>query len=457
VRVAIRLPAWVLRALPRATVQPDAIGAPGAATGALLAEEAASAPPKRFQQTFRALRNRNYRLYYYGQMISLSGTWMQTIAQAWLVLQITNSKIALGTVTMLQFLPITIFVLFAGVIADRVPKRNFLFVTQSVAMSQAFALTVLVWSGHVQLWHVYLLAPVLGLANAFEQPTRQALVVDLVGKEDVVNAVALNAGMFNAARLVGPAIGGFIIATVGVKAAFLLNGISFFPVIAALVMMRTSEMYTSQKRATSEMHPLAELREGLAYAFRTPAALLIVILIAIVGTFGYNFTVMLPLIDRYVLHRGSVGLGFLTAALGLGSVIAALLLASREAATKRTLFVGGTLFVIALGAVAFSHWYVLTLVLLLLMGVFSTAFHATANTSMQLTSPDRLRGRVMALYMLLFAGSTPIGGFLTGFMAQQLGVPAAVGICAALSGVGIALGFLYYMSHRDEIPEVAGG
>ena len=455
--MAIRLPAWVLRALPRSALQPVASDLSAIPDAAALAQQAALQPPTRFQQTFRAMRNRNYRLYYFGQMISLSGTWMQTIAQAWLVLQITDSKVALGTVTMLQFLPITVFVLFAGVIADRVPKRNFLFVTQSVAMSQAFALTVLVWSGHVQLWHVYMLAMVLGLANAFEQPTRQALVVELVGKRDVVNAVALNSGMFNAARLVGPAIGGLIIATVGVKAAFLVNGVSFFPVIAALLLMRTSEMYIDPQRAVSTTNPLAELREGLAYAFRTPSALLIVILVAIVGTFGYNFTVMLPLIDRYVLGQGSVGLGFLTAALGLGSVISALLLASREAATKRTLFIGGTVFTLLLGAVAFSQWYFATLGLLLFMGIFSTAFHATANTSMQLASPDRLRGRVMALYMLLFAGSTPIGGFLTGYLAEHLGVSTAVGICAALSGVGMIAGFVYYMSHRDEIPEVAGG
>src|SRR3990172_3195734 len=191
----------------------------------------------RFDSTFRAFRNPNYRLYYFSQMVSLSGTWMQTIAQAWLVLQITDSKVALGTVTMLQFLPITIFVLFAGVIADRVPKRNFLVATQLLAMAQALTLAVLVWSGHVQLWHVYALALVLGLANAFEQPVRQSFVIEMVGREDLMNAVALNSGMFNGARLIGPAIGGFVIASVGGKMAFLINGLSFIPVIIGLLMM----------------------------------------------------------------------------------------------------------------------------------------------------------------------------------------------------------------------------
>ena len=416
----------------------------------------APARTARLDSTFRAFRNPNYRLYYFSQMASLSGTWMQTIAQAWLVLQITNSKVQLGTVTLLQFLPITIYVLFAGVIADRVPKRPFILSTQVLAMTQAVILTVLVWSGHVQLWHIYVLAFMLGLVNAFEQPTRQAFVVELVGKPDVGNAIALNSGMFNAARLIGPGIGGLIIGAFGVKVAFMLNAISFLPIIGALALMDASKLYTTARARSDRGNPIAELREGLAYAFRTPAALLIIIMLVFVGTFGFNFTVMLPLVDRYILNRGPGSLGLLTGALGLGAVISALLLAGREAATKRTLFIGGAAFSVLIGAVAVSHWFWLTLLMLLLAGVFSTAFQATANTSMQLTAPDHLRGRVMSLYMLLFAGSTPVGAFLTGYMAQHLGTDVAIGICATLSGVGVALGFTYYASHREKIPEVAG-
>lgn len=429
----------IARALPTRQPPPVAVEGPPAEAPALVGN------------TFRALRNRNYRLFYFGQTISLSGTWMQTIAQAWLVLQITDSKVALGTVTMLQFLPITILVLFAGVIADRVPKRNFIVCTQTLAMAQAFVLAALVWTGVVQLWHIYVLALVLGLANALEQPTRQAFVVEMVGKDDLMNAVALNSGMFNAARLVGPAIGGFIIATLGVKTAFLLNGISFLPVIAGLLMIRAAELYAPRRKTQGRIDPIGELREGLAYAFRTPAALLIVILVAIIGTFGYNFTVVLPLVDRYVLNQGSVGLGFMTAAVGLGALISALALAGREQATRSTLFAGATAFSLLLGAVAISQWFVVTLLFLLLLGVANTAFSATANTSLQVTAPDHLRGRVMALYMLLFAGSTPIGGYLTGVLAQYLGVSAAVGIEAALSLVGVAAGLAYYFSHREQI------
>jgi MFS family permease len=405
-------------------------------------------------ETFRALRHRNYRLFYFGQTISLSGTWMQTIAQAWLVLQITDSKAALGTVTMLQFLPITLFVMFAGVLADRVPKRNFIVGTQTLAMLQALGLTALVWLGHVQLWHVYLLALSLGVVNAFDQPTRQAFVVEMVGKDDVMNAVALNSGMFNGARLMGPAVGGFVIATMGVKGAFLLNGVSFVPVIVGLLMMRTSELHTVSKTA-GPVDPLRELREGLSYAFRTPDVLLIVILMAMIGTFGYNFTVVLPLLDRYVLGQGSVGLGFLTAAVGLGALVSALLLANRGRATNRALFGGALAFSVLLGGVALSRWYPSTLLLLVALGAASTVFAATANTSLQLAAPDRLRGRLMALYMLLFAGSTPIGGFLTGLMAEHLGVSMAVGIEALLCLVGLTVGLRYYFSHRQRMAQTA--
>lgn len=410
--------------------------------------------PGQPRSTFRAFRNRNYRLYYFGQLISLSGTWMQSIAQAVLVLNITNSKIAVGTVIMLQFLPITMFVLFAGVIADRVPKRQFIMTTQTFAMLQAILLTALVWSGHIQLWQVYALAFMLGLANAFDQPSRQSFVIEMVGREDISNAVALNSGMFNAARLIGPAIGGFVIAGVGVKGAFLINAISFVPVLAALALMDASALYTSELRKLG--NPFTELREGLSYVYHTPSAMFIVIMLIFVGTFGFNFMVMLPLVNKFVLNGSPIKLGFLTGALGLGSVVSALFLARRESATKQTLFVGGACFAALIGAVSISHWFPITIIALLLTGFAATAFQATANTSMQLTPPDHLRGRVMGLYMLLFAGSTPIGGFLTGYMAQHLGTQTAVGICGALTGFGVLLGLAYYVTHRDDIPHGIG-
>ncbi len=409
----------------------------------------------RLNETFRALRHRNYRIYYAGQSISLSGTWMQTIAQSWLVIQLTDSKAALGTVTMLQFLPITIFVLFAGVIADRVPKRGFIVGTQIMAATQALLLGALVWSGHVQLWHVYVLATMLGLANAFEQPTRQAFVVEMVGKEDLLNAIALNSGIFNGARLVGPAIGGVIIALFGVKVAFMFNAFSFVPVIIGLMMMDSSKFHSEDRRRPGEVNPLAELREGISYAFKTPATLLIMIMIATLGTFGYNFIVVLPLVAKYVLHGGSEDLGFLTAAVGLGALISALALASRRSATKFTLFAGAISFTVLLAAVAVSQWFLLTLPLLFVLGLANTAFAATANTSLQVATPDHLRGRVMSLWMLMVAGSTPIGAFLTGFLADRVGVQEAIGINAIACAIGVSAGLIYYVTHRTEVAQTS--
>jgi MFS family permease len=406
--------------------------------------------------TFRALQNRNYRLFYIGQSISLSGTWMQTIAQALLVLQITDSKVALGTVTMLQFLPITVLVLFAGVLADRVPKRELIIATRVLAMAQAAAITALVWSGQVELWHVYVLALLLGVANAFEQPTRQAFVVEMVGRDDLMNAVALNSGMFNGARLIGPAVGGVLIAAFGLKWAFLINAVSFIPTIFALTMMDASQFHATKGRVAEGGNPLRELTAGISYAIRTPSAMMVLIIMAAVGTFGINFTVMLPLIARYVLDRGSAGFGFMTSAVGLGALLAAFTLANRTDVTRRTLFVGGAAFGVLLALIAVSHWYAATLLLLVLLGVAHTTFASTANVSLQLTAPDHLRGRVMSLYMLLIAGSTPIGGYLTGLMAEHFGVSTAIGINASICLLGTAAGLLYYFTHREAIGATAG-
>lgn len=424
-----------------------------AAAGGVAKPAGSELPPSRFSQSFRAFQHRNYRLFYMGQSASLIGTWMQTIAQAWLVLEITDSQAALGLVTMLQFLPITIFVLFAGVIADRVPKRDFLVGTQLLAMAQALILAALVVTNTVELWHVYVLAVMLGLSNAFDMPTRQAFAIEMVGREDLVNAVALNSGMFNGARLIGPAIGGFVISAFGVEAVFLLNGISFIPVILTLMMINKAELYHVEKRAAA--NPFGELREGLSYALHTPATLMVLILVALVGTFGYNFTVMLPLIARYVLHEGSVALGFLTAAVGLGALVAALILAGRKSATHYQLMTSAFAFGVFLGGVAISTNVYLTIAFLLGMGASGSTFGTTANTALQIATPDHLRGRVVSLYMLLFAGSTPIGGLIMGQLAEKIGTQWAIGIFAGLCVAGALVGIAYYLSHRTEIKRTA--
>jgi len=423
--------------------------------GGVAAPSVEVAKATRWDETFRALKHRNYRLFFMGQSISLSGTWMQTVAQSWLVIELTDSKAAVGLVTTLQFLPITFLVLFGGVVADRLPKRNLILAMRLLAMSQAISLAVLVSTGYVELWHVYALAVVLGVSNAFEQPARQAFIVELVGKEDLMNAVALNSGNFNAARLIGPSVAGVVIAVAGTETAFLFNAVSFVPSILLLTMMDVKGSPVTDRRAMAPVGALSELREGIAYVLRTPAALMIVILMAFMGTFGFNFIVVVPLLSKFVLDGGSVEFGFLTAAIGLGAFISALAIAGGRKASRRQLFIGGACFAALLGAVAFSEWYYLTLVLLLLVGVANIAFATSANTSLQLATPDHLRGRVMALFMLLVAGSTPIGATFTGLMAEQFGVQVAVFMLAALCMAGIMLGLLYYVTHRTEVEETA--
>jgi MFS family permease len=427
--------------------------------GALAQPEAPVAPgevePSRLSETFRAFRHRNYRLFYTGQAISLSGTWMQTIGQYWLVIELTDSEEALGIVTMLQFLPITLLVLFAGILADRLPKRNVILASRLLAMAQAILLAVLIATDQVELWHVYALAPVLGISNAFEQPTRQAFVMEMVGKDDIVNAVALNSGLFNGARLVGPTIGGIVISLVGIEGAFFINAVSFIPTILALTMMDMSQLHTSEREPSTAAGAFHELREGLSYAIKTPATRLSVIFGFFIGMFGFNFIIVVPLVSKFVLNGGSMEYGFLMSALGGGAVISALFLAARRSVTRQQLFISGAAFALVLGAVAASQWFIVTFVARIAMGLALTAFATTANTAMQLATPDHLRGRVMALWMLLFAGSTPFGGYITGFLADRIGVQEAIGFNAGMCALGVVLAGAYYVTHRREISRTA--
>jgi MFS family permease len=410
---------------------------------------------ERIGRTFSSLAIYNYRLFWLGQLISLSGTWMQTTAQAWLVLRITNSPTALGTVTMLQFLPVMLLTLFGGVLADRLPKRTVLVCTQSAAALQAFALAALVLSNRVELWQIYALALILGLINAFDTPTRQAFVVELVGPEHLQNAVALNSSLFNGARVVGPAIGGVLISTVGIGQTFLWNGISFLPVIAGLLLMRPGQFYASSRAATGNM--FRQLAEGIRYSLNTREVLLILLLIGTLGTFGYNFTTILPLIARYVLQAGAIGLGLLTSAVGLGSLVAALSLAGARRISLVVLLAAAALFSILLILVGLSGWLPLTLGLLFVLGIASIVFTASANTRLQLTVPGELRGRVMALYFLLFAGTTPIGSLVIGFLAAAIGVQPTVILMGAicLAGVGGTVLFARRDTAEGELPTSA--
>jgi MFS family permease len=399
-------------------------------------------------RAFLALRHRNYRLFYSGQLISLIGTWMQTTGQAWLVLELTHSAWWLGMVGALQFLPVLLLSLFGGVLADRVPKRKVLLCTQSFAMLQAGILWLLVFSGVIQLWHVLVLATLLGLTNSVDMPTRQAFVSEMVGHEDLPNAVALNSSLFNMARIVGPGIGGLIIAAYGVMPLFFLNAISFIPVIIGLAMIDLNSLYGLVKRGAltqggGRQGTLQSLREGLVYVVRTPAILLIIAVVGIISLFGINFNVILPLFATEVLKAGPAGFGFISAAFGIGSLLSALWLAwGNNRPSVRFLLISAIAFCILEVGFAISHAYALSLLLIAGVGFAQIAFSATANTTLQTVAPDRLRGRVMSVYMLVFAGSVPIGNLFTGGLAHLAGAPLALITGAAISLIAAIAGWL---------------
>ena len=391
-------------------------------------------------RAFLALRHRNFRLFWTGQLISLIGTWMQTTGQAWLVLELTHSALLLGLVGALQFLPVLILSLFGGVLADRLPKRTVLRFTQSFATLQAFVLWILVATGEVRLWHVLVLASLLGLTNSVDMPTRQAFVVEMVGREDLPNAIALNSSLFNMARILGPGLGGLIIAWLGVAPLFLLNAVSFIPVIIGLFLIDKSTLYAQVKRTPAGkdapgQSTLQSMREGLAYVARTPSILLIITVIGVVSLFGINFNVVLPLFATDVLHVGAVGFGFISSAFGFGSLCSALWLAwSNRRPGVTWLLYGIGIFCVLEILFALSHLYLLSLVLIAGVGFAQIAFSATANTIVQTVAPDRLRGRVMSVYMMVFAGSVPPGNLFTGGIAHLFSAPVAL-----LAGAGLSL------------------
>jgi MFS family permease len=383
-------------------------------------------------------RHRNFRLFWFGQIISVSGTWMQNIGQAWLVLQLSHSAFLLGLVSALQFLPMLVFSLFGGVIADKLPKRNVLLGTQSAAMVQAFILFVLAATGVVQVWHIMVLAFCLGLVNALDMPTRQAFISEMVTREDLMNAISLNSAQFNAARVVGPGIAAGLIALLGIPALFLINAISYIAVLIGLWLMDPAQLHAPVARARQAERPLRQIREGVAFSLRSPVIRLALLLVFVISTFGMNFNIILPLFADSIYRSGASGFGLLSSVLGLGSLAAALVIAGTVKQPRVRLMVGsGMAFSLLEIGLSFTRSQLAAYPTLLLVGFSTIAFSATANTLLQANSPDYMRGRVMSLYTMVFAGSTPIGALVTGWLAAAYGAPAAVLVCA-LPGVATA-------------------
>jgi MFS family permease len=401
-------------------------------------------------QGWRAFRHRNYRLYFVGQLISLIGTWMTAVAQSWLILQLTGNPFDLGLVTVAQFGPVLVLGLFGGLIADALPKRRTLYATQTIAMLVSLLLFGLAATHVVQVWHVFALATVMGIRNAVDMPTRQAFVVEMVGREDVGNAIALNSAMFNAARTAGPAIAGLTIGAFGVSMAFLIDGISFLAVLLALFLMRDSDFRkgTVFARPHSARAVLTNLGEGLAYVRRTRMVLLAITIVGVVATFGMNFSVLIPPLAQGVLHVGAEGFGFLMAASGVGSVLGALAVAFTGTRPGRMLsgaFVLGAAEVL----IGVAGNFPIDLVLMFVAGTGSITMLATANTLIQLEVPDELRGRVMSVYLTVFAGTSPIGGLLVGALASNAGAQAAIAWGGGISAVAAVLGVVWYRRIRS--------
>lgn len=381
-----------------------------------------------------ALKHRNFRLFWAGQCISLIGTWMQNVAQAWLVLEITKSAFWLGVVSAVQFLPVLVLSLYAGTLIDRFPKKQMLIFTQTTLMVLAFILAVDTWMHTVALWHVLILAGVLGIANTLDMPTRQAFMIELVGREDLMNAIVLNSSIFNAARVVGPTVAGMAIAGVGIDWCFFINAVSFLPVITGITMIRLSGHPTAAaKQEKTGVWP--EIRAGLSYVRNTPGILMPILILAVVNVFTMNFNVVVPLYAKDVFHSGAGGFGFLMSANGLGALIGAAILAakSRNGPSARTLVAGGVGIGIFELAITPMKSFAVVYLLLMLVGVCMITFTTTANSLVQVQAPNHLRGRVMSIFTLVFAGLSPIGSFLSGSAAHAWGAPVTLGLGAGIS------------------------
>jgi MFS family permease len=394
-----------------------------------------------------ALRHRDFRLFWIGQLVSQIGTWMQSVAQAWLVLELTQSPLQLGIVSALQFTPVLFLSPIGGALSDRFAKRRVLLISQTAMKLQALVLAVLVWSGHIQYWHVAVLAAIYGLGRAIDIPARQAYVTDLVGRSDLANAVALNSVVMNGARIVGPAIAGLLIAAFGVALAFLLNGVSFVAVLISLLAIRTEGRPDPAGRLG--------IREGvlgaLNYAARTPPVAFTLGLMVIVSLLVLNFNVVVPLVARDVLNLGAHGFGLLMSALGSGAVVGGFGVALLRRGQPPLSFLAGSAATLCAGLVALAlvgHFGVAAAVLALL-GCCQILFTTGCNTILQLIAPNALRGRVMGLYTVTFAGMTPFGSLLVGVIAEHLGVRVACAVGGAVGLLGVIV--LVLVAHRAGI------
>jgi MFS family permease len=385
----------------------------------------------------RALRYRNFQLFFGGQLISLIGTWMQNVAQAWLVYQLTGSSVKLGLVSFCSQIPVFLLSPVGGIVADRFPRRRVVIATQAASMLLAFALAILTLTHLVQVSHIFVLSALLGVVNAFDIPARQSFFVEMVGREDLINAIALNSSMFNASRVIGPAVAGILVATIGEGWCFFANAVSYIAVIAGLFLMKVER----HKRVSQPSSPLADVVEGFRFVIGSAPIHHLMILLGVLSATGMPFAVLMPIFADQILHGGARGLGILMGASGVGALAGALLLASRETVEGlgRWVAISGVAFGASLITFAISRSFWLSCALLMPVGFAMMVEMGSSNTLIQTMSPDHLRGRVMSVYSMMFMGMAPLGAVLSGFAAGRFGAPATIAgggvICMAAAAI----------------------
>jgi MFS family permease len=382
---------------------------------------------------FRALRHRNFRLFWIGQLVSVIGTWMQSVAQGWLMHRLTDSAWMLGVLGFTQFVPVTLLSLWAGVVADRVDKRKLILWTQALAAVQAVVLAVIVTAGIAKPWMVLALALLFGCFSAFDLPARQSFLIELVGKQDLPNAIALNSAAFNTARVLGPALAGLLVASVGEAACFWINAASYLVVIAMLLRLDVP------RRAAAVLDGARlSLQEGVRYAWSTPPIRNLLLLLGVMCGLGFQYTTLLPVYARRILHTGPESYGLMLSAFGVGSLLSAIVL-TRPAdrwRLRRNLQLALVIAAIGMVGFAWSRWLPLTLVMGFASGFGLIFYVATTNVMLQLTVEDSYRGRVMSLYTLMFIGTSPLGAILAGAVAERWGAPVATTLCGIVLGGG---------------------
>jgi len=398
---------------------------------------------------FVSLKHKDFRRYWIGMCVSLIGTWMQNIAQPWLAYTLTKSPFLLSLIGILQFTPMLIFSLFAGVAIDKFSKKHILIFTQSASLVITLILALLVWSGKVEYWHILIMATILGVVNTIDMPARQSLIIELVGKEDLMNAIALNSMVFNVARIIGPALAGLVMGYAGIAVCFFINAISFGAVVISLFFMK---LVPVKKKIRNNSSVIDEIKDGLKYIYNNDTLLYTLLVMAIVGTFAPNFNVLVPVFASEILKQNEAGFGILMSCMGFGSFVGAMFLAalSKSGPKKFILYIVPFIVGLLLIGTGFTSVFIMTGIFLAINGFFFISFTSSANTTLQLSSSNEYRGRVMSVYTLVFAGSTPLGNLYAGLLTEHFNARIGFAGCGAII-ILLMIPLFIYRSKRKSI------